>query len=132
MAHFSVTVPASLSLIVSKQGEVYAAANAAIVNNSTDAVKIIGITVSTAHGWTLAPYTTNMANAKVDNKLIGFSLNNTATKSSANTEALFLAGDWTIAKNGSLPLTYDAVVSAMSEPVSEQVLTIVFVLDWAA
>jgi hypothetical protein len=30
-----------------------------------------------------------------------------------------------------LPLHYDAVVSAASRPISEQVLTVIFVLEWA-
>lgn len=131
LSRFSVTVPASLSLVVSKTGEVYSANNAAIVNNSTGAVEVTAVTVTTANGWTLAPYSTNMANAKVDTKLIGFALNGAATGSGSNTENLTLSGSWSITKGGSLPLAYDAVISAMSEPVSEQVLTIMFVLDWA-
>jgi len=131
MTRFSVTVPASLALVVSKTGKVYSANNAAIVNNSTGAVEVTAVTVTTANGWTLAPYSSNMANAKVDTKLIGFALNGAATANASTSENLALSGDWSIAKGSSLPLAYDAVVSAMSEPVSEQVLTIVFVLDWA-
>ena len=131
MTRFSVTVPALLSLIVSKTGEVYSANNAAIVNNSTGAVEVKSVTVTTANGWTLAPYSTNMANAKVDTKLIGFALNGAATANASTSENLTLPGDCSVATGSSLPLSYDAVVSAMSKPVSEQVLTIVFVLDWA-
>jgi len=131
MTRFSVTIPASLSLIVSKTGAVYSANNAAIVNHSTGAVEVTAVTVTTANGWTLAPYSTNMANAKVDTKLIGFALNGAATANASISENLTLPGDWSITKGGRLPLAYDAVVSAMSEVVSEQVLTIVFVLDWA-
>ena len=42
-----------------------------------------------------------------------------------------MTGDWTIPLDGSLPLTYDAVVSALSQPVDERVVSIVFVLEWA-
>ena len=43
----------------------------------------------------------------------------------------FIAAPWTIAENGKLPLSYDAVVSAVSQPVTEQdVLAVVFVLEW--
>jgi hypothetical protein len=73
-----------------------------------------------------------MANEKVDTKQIGFSINGAETISSGATETLNLTGNWTIAKSDSLALSYDAVFSAMSDPVSEQVLTIVFVVDWAA
>ena len=132
MTRFSVTVPASLSLTVSEYGAVYAANNAAIINNSTDTVAITAVTVSTVNGWTLVPYRSNMAGAKVDSKQIGFFLNAAQSSSTGNSENLPLSGTWLIAKGASLPLSYDAVVSAMSQPVSEQVLTVVFVLDWAA
>jgi hypothetical protein len=132
MTRFSVTVPANLSLTVSKNGEVYSATSAEILNNSTGAVAVTSIVVSAENGWSLAPYSTNMANEKVDTKQIGFSINGAETISSGATETLNLTGNWTIAKSDSLALSYDAVVSAMSDPVSEQVLTIVFVVDWAA
>lgn len=131
MSHFSVTVPANLSLTVSQDGTVHAAVNAAIVNNSTGAVKVTAVTVRAGNGWTLVPYSTNMANAKVDTKQIGFTINNAATKQTGSSEALTLGSGWNIAKNADLPLNYDAVVSAMSEPVNEQVLTLIFILDWA-
>lgn len=132
MTRFSVTVPASLSLTVSEHGAVYAADNAAIVNNSTGAIAVTGVTVSAANGWTLVPFSSNMAAAKVDTKLIGFSLNGAQSSNSGTSENLPLSNAWSIAKGASLPLSYDAVVSALSQPVSEQVLTVVFVLDWAA
>ena len=132
MSRFSVTVPASLSLTVSKYGEVYAADNAVIVNNSTDAVEITGVTVSTANGWTLVPYSSNMANAKVDTKLIGFSMNSAQSVVTGTSETLSLPGTWSISKGEALPLRYGAVVSAISQPVNEQVLTVVFVLEWTS
>ena len=42
-----------------------------------------------------------------------------------------MSGSWGIAKGTALSLDYDAVVSATSNPINEQVLTVVFVLDWA-
>ncbi len=128
---FSVTVPAVLTLTVSETGEVYSAENAEIVNHSTDAVKVTQITVTSENGWTLVPFDRNMANEKVDSKQIGFILGNAETTQSGNTEDLNLTENWTITIDGTLPLDYDAVVSAMSEPIEEQVLTLVFVLDWA-
>jgi len=131
MTRFSVTVPATLSLTVSKSGEVYAATSAVIANNSTDTVRVTGITLKAANGWTIVPYTTNMANRKVDSKVIGFSVNNAKSARTGTTEALTLSANWNIAKGASLSLNYDAVVSASSEPIKEQVLTVVFVVDWA-
>ena len=131
MTRFSVTVPASLTMTVSKYGEVYTADNAVIVNNSTGTVAISGVTIQAENGWTLVPYSSNMANTKVDSKLIGFSLNGAQSAVTGTTESLLLPGAWAITKGASLPLTYDAVVSALSQPVSEQVLTVVFMLEWA-
>lgn len=131
MTRFSVTVPASLTMTVSKYGEVYTSDNAAIINNSTGAVEVTAVTVSTANGWTLVPYNTGMATAKVDAKLIGFSLNGAQSSASGSSEMLSLPGGWSIPSGCSLPLSYNAVVSAMSEAVNEQVLTVVFILEWA-
>ncbi len=48
-----------------------------------------------------------------------------------NTETFALSAPWEIAENGKLPISYDAVVSAVSKAVTEQeVLSIVFVLEW--
>ncbi len=132
MTRFSVTVPASLTLTISKWGEVYAADNAEIINNSTDAVEITGITLTAENGWSLVPYSTNMANAKVDAKQIGFRINNLENVRTGMTETLAVGNGWMIAKGDALPLDYDATVSATSDPISEQVLTIVFIVDWAA
>ena len=131
MTRFSVTVPASLSLVVSKTGETYAASNAAISNNSTGTVEVTAVTVSTVNGWTLVPYNTGMATAKVDAKFIGFSLNGAQSAATGSSEMFSLPGTWSIPSGNSLPLSYDAVVSAMSEAANEQVLTVIFVLEWA-
>ena len=68
---FSVTVPAGLPLAVTEDGVVTASTDAAIENNSTCEVKVTGISLRTENGWTLVPFTYNMATAKVDSKLIG-------------------------------------------------------------
>ena len=87
------------------------------------------MTLSTENGWQLVPYSTNMADVKVDSKRIGFALNGAESDGSAT---LPMSGSWVIAKGTALSLDYDAVVSATSKPINEQVLTVVFVLDWAA
>lgn len=130
MTRFSVTVPTSLSLGMSQTGQIYAATTAQIVNNSTGAVTVTGVKFTTANGWTLVPYTTNMADAKVNSKRIGFTVNGAASTVTGSTEAKTTA--WQIAKGASLPLDYAAVVSATSKAVNEQVLTVVFVVGWAS
>lgn len=130
MTRFSVTVPTSLSLGMSQAGQIYAATTAQIVNNSTGAVTVTGVKFTTANGWTLVPYTTNMADAKVNSKRVGFTVNGEASTVTGSTEAKTTA--WQIAKGASLPLDYAAVVSATSKAVNEQVLTVVFVVGWAS
>ena len=66
-----------------------------------------------------------------DAKQLGFKINDSVTAKTGDTETLVLRGPWDIAENGKLPISYDAVVSAVSKAVTEQeVLSIVFVLEW--
>ena len=127
---FSVTVPVTLPLIVDEGGEVHVGA-AEIINASTGDVIVSSVSISTKNGWQLVPYTTDMAHAKVDAKQLGFKINDSVTTKTGDAETFSLTSPWTIAENGKLPLSYDAVVSAVSQPVTAQdVLSIVFVLEW--
>ena len=126
---FSVTVPAGLPLAVTENGEVTASTDAAIANNSTCDVRVTGVTLRTENGWTLVPFEYNMAAAKVDSKLIGFAIGGAQSANSGDSEALSLTGDWSIASGGTLPLDYDAKVSATSVGIDEQVLSVVFVVE---
>ena len=127
---FSVTVPVTLPLIVDEGGEVHVGA-AEIINASTGDVIVSSVSISTKNGWQLVPYTTDMAHEKVDAQLLGFKINNAQTSKTGDAETFTLSAPWTIAENGKLPLSYDAVVSAVSQPVTEQdVLSVVFVLEW--
>ena len=127
---FSVTVPVTLPLVVDEGGEVHVGA-AEIINASTGDVIVSSVSISTKNGWQLVPYTTDMAHAKVDAKQLGFKINDSVTTKTGDAETFSLTSPWTIAENGKLPLTYDAVVSAVSQPVTEQdVLSVVFVLEW--
>ena len=127
---FSVTVPVTLPLIVDEGGEVHVGA-AEIINASTGDVIVSSVSISNKNGWQLVPYTTDMAHAKVDAKQLGFKINDSVTTKTGDAETFSLTSPWTIAENGKLPLSYDAVVSAVSQPVTEQdVLSVVFVLEW--
>lgn len=128
MTRFSVTVPATLSLVMDKDGNVYTPTNAAITNNSTAAVKVTDISLTAKNGWTVVPYSTNMANEKVDSYKIGLKLRDSQSALGGN---MPVTGNWTVPKNGSLPLTYSAVVSATTQPIINQnVLDVTFVIDW--
>ena len=126
---FSVTVPAGLPLAVTEDGEVTASTDAAIANNSTCDVRVTGVTLRTENGWTLVPFEYNMAAAKVDSKLIGFAIGGAASATEGETESLALTGDWSIGAGSTMPLDYDANVSATSVGIDEQVLSVVFVVE---
>ena len=128
---FSVTVPTVLPLRVDEDGEVYAT-EASISNHSSGIVKISSVTLTGENGWTIVPYDTNMAAEKVDAKLVGLSLNQIETESAGPTETLTLGESWRIFREDTLALTYDAVVSALSQPVTDEaILSAVFVVEWA-
>ena len=127
---FSVTVPVTLPLVVDESGEVHVGA-AEIINGSTGEVIVSSVSISTKNGWQLVPFDTDMAHAKVDAKQLGFKINDAQTSKTGDTETFSLTSPWTIVENARLPIDYDAVVSAVSQPVTAQdVLSIVFVLEW--
>ena len=128
---FSVTVPAGLPLAVTENGEVTASTDAAIANNSTCDVRVTGVTLRAENGWTLVPFEYNMAAAKVDSKLIGFAIGGAQSVDNGESEELSLTGDWSIDAGNTMPLPYDAKVSATSVGIDEQVLTVVFVVEEA-
>ena len=128
---FSVTVPATLPLVVDETGKVYVAA-ASIVNNSTGDVKVSSVSVTSKNGWAFVPYSTNMAKAKVDAKQVGFKINSSETSKTGDSEVFTLAAPWTVKEADALSINYDAVVSAVSQPVTgQEIMSVVFVLEWA-
>ena len=128
---FSVTVPATLPLVVDEAGKVYVA-SASIVNNSTGDVKVSSVSVTSKNGWEFVPYSTNMAKAKVDAKQVGFKINSSETSKTGDSEIFTLAAPWTVKEADALSINYDAVVSAVSQPVTgQEIMSVVFVLEWA-
>ena len=128
---FSVIVPAVLPVTVDQNGKVYVS-NAEIVNHSTAAVQVSSVTLTAENGWTLVPYASDMSHAKVDSNQIGFKINSAQTSKTGSTEQFELTTPWQIAEEDSLTLTYDAVVSALSQPVTNaNILCVLFVVEWA-
>ena len=128
---FSVVVPAVLPVTVDQNGKVYVS-NAEIVNHSTAAVQVSSVTLTAENGWTLVPYASDMSHAKVDSNQIGFKINSAQTSKTGSTEQLVLTSPWQINEEESLTLTYDAVVSALSQPVTNaNILSVLFVVEWA-
>ena len=128
---FSVTVPATLPLVVDEAGKVYVA-SASIVNNSTGDVRVSFVSVTSKNGWEFVPYSTNMAKAKVDAKQVGFKINSSETSKTGDSEVFTLTAPWTVKEADALSINYDAVVSAVSQPVTgQEIMSVVFVLEWA-
>ena len=128
---FSVVVPAVLPVTVDQNGKVYVS-NAEIVNHSTAAVQVSSVTLTAENGWTLVPYASDMSHAKVDSNQIGFKINSAQTSKTGSTEQFVLTSPWQINEEESLTLTYDAVVSALSQPVTNaNILSVLFVVAWA-
>ena len=128
---FSVVVPAVLPVTVDQNGKVYVS-NAEIVNHSTAAVQVSSVTLTAENGWTLVPYASDMSHAKVDSNQIGFSIRDQKTTKTGDSEVFTLSSPWQIAEEESLTLSYDAVVSALSQPVTNaNILCVLFVAEWA-
>ena len=130
MTKFSVTVPTTMVLTMGTDGEVYAPSDVVIINNSTAAVSVKKADINSRNGWNIVPYSTNMANEKVDSKKIGFKMNGIQTDSAGTTDSLSYNNSWIIEKGKSSAVVYDAVVSATSTPIDEQVIEIVYIVDW--
>ncbi len=130
MTKFSVTVPTTMVLTMGTDGEVYAPSDVVIINNSTAAVSVKKADINSRNGWNIVPYSTNMANEKVDAKKIGFKMNGIQTDRSGTTDSLSYNNSWIIEKDTSSSVVYDAVVSATSSPIDEQVIEIVYIVDW--
>lgn len=121
----------TLPLVVDEAGKVYVAA-ASIVNNSTGDVMVSSVSVTSKNGWEFVPYSTNMAKAKVDAKQVGFKINSSETSKTGDSEVFTLAAPWTVKEADALSINYDAVVSAVSQPVTgQEIMSVVFVLEWA-
>ena len=128
---FSVIVPAVLPVTVDPIGLFYASTGAC-VNHSTAAGQVASVTLTAENGWTLVPYASDMSHAKVDSNQIGFKINSAQTSKTGSTEQLVLTSPWQINEEESLTLTYDAVVSALSQPVTNaNILSVLFVVEWA-
>lgn len=128
---FRVTVPVSLPLVLDENGEVHTG-SAEIINSSTGDVQVSSVTITAQNGWQLVPYATDMAHAKVDAMQVGFQLNSVITTKTGSSETFDLSNPWTVSEAGQLAVDYDAVVSAVSQPVTDEtVLSVLFILEWA-
>ena len=136
----SVTVPTVLPIAVGTDGTVSTATDAKIVNNSFGAVKVANVSIEAAQGWSLAAFgdKTTLAHEKVNSNKFGFQLaigggaaaatdNKNASKQTlldTAIEGCYMSGVGDTSAN-SIGITYDAIVTPVSEAVTNTAIAIV-------
>lgn len=141
----SVTIPTTLPLAMSDDGEVVTATDCKIINHSYGAVRVTHVSISTADGWHLTSFGNrdSLAEEKVDSNKLGFALQigdgeKVETRGSASTQTLISSPDsgcyMTGAGNTALnkaDISYDAIVTPLSMPMQNvTVANTVFVVEW--
>ena len=67
----------------------------------------------------------------MDAKQVGFKINSSGTSKTGDSEVFTLAAP-TVKEADTLSINYDAVVAAVSQPVTgQEIMSVVFVLEWA-
>ena len=144
----SVTVPTVLPIAVGTDGTVSTATDAKIVNNSFGAVKVANVSIEAAQGWSLAAFGSKdtLAHEKVNSNKFGVQLaigggaaaatdNKNASKQTlldTAIEGCYMSGVGDTSAN-SIGITYDAIVSPVSEAVvNASVASVLFVICWDA
>ena len=144
----SVSVPTVLPVAVGTDGTVSTASDAKIVNNSFGAVKVDSVSIEAAQGWSLAAFGSKdtLAHEKVNSNKFGFQLaigggaaaatdNKNASKQTlldTAIEGCYMSGVGDTSAN-SIGITYDAIVSPVSEAVvNASVASVLFVICWDA
>ena len=132
-ATFSVTVPAALPINVSATGEVTTSPDVKIVNNSSGAVKVTGMTIAGEGDWEIVDFdSANMAAEKVGTHKVAMQIN--GDKTTADDTIGFTAASWTsiAGKNDGdtdeFTIAYNAKVPAQKEALT--VANVTFVVGW--
>ena len=141
----NVTVPTSLPMTMSQDGDVLTATDCRITNNSYGAVRVASVSISAAEGWNLTAFgdKASLAGEKVDSNKLGFALSigggaQVATSTDEATQSLITApiagcymtgvGD---SSRNSVGVDYEAIVTPLSSAVTAAtVASVVFVIEW--
>ncbi len=142
----SVTVPTALPLAMSQNGDVTAATDCKIINNSYGAVRVKSVTINAAGGWSLTAFGDKslLAAEKVDSNKLGFALSigggqTAATdNSNANIQTLIsapIAGCYMTGMGNPdgniVSVAYNAIVTPVSSAVTgAAIANIVFIVEW--
>ena len=134
---FSVTVPMALPITITEQGEILTSDTAAVINDSAGPVVITDIQTKGINGWeTVAFGSIDMATAKVGTKEVSLQLIfvdelTGTTVSTTGEDTNDFAGFIRLAKAETLPLLYDAEVSAQTTAYeSAQIAEVIFTVGW--
>ena len=136
-AIFSVTVPTSLPVTMTAQGDIQVATEAKIINNSAGAVRVENVAITPAGDWTLIAFDTDPASLLVDEHKLGLLLN--GSKTGENGQYAFVADDWDVmqATDGAdggddeFVFTYDAILPIQTvDFADETIANVVFTVDW--
>ena len=144
----NVTIPTILPIAVGTDGTVTTATDIRITNNSFGAVKVDNVKVEAGTGWKLTAFGSKdtLAHEKVNSNKFGFQLaigggaaaatdNKNASKQTlldTAIEGCYMSGVGDTSAN-SIGITYDAIVSPVSEAVvNASVASVLFVICWDA
>ena len=141
----NVTVPTSLPMTMSQDGDVLTATDCKITNNSYGAVRVRSVSISAAEGWNLTAFgdKASLAGEKVDSNKLGFAMSigggaQVATASDEATQSLITApiegcymtgvGD---SIGNTVKIDYAAIVTPLSSAVTgATVANVVFIVEW--
>ena len=122
---FSVTVPLSLPIQQTSDGELVFAEGLVIKNNcSTDDVKVTNISLTNSDGWSIIDYSAEPSESNNE-----FALQINGNSFNADGSYPLVEDDWVIPNNSSLDLTYSAKSSLIEEGESVILGTVVFTVD---
>lgn len=134
---FSVSVPVTLPVTITEDGEVLTSDAAVITNNSEGPVVIKEVQITGVDGWDTVAYGTDMQIEKVDTKvaavqlIFGDELSGTIVSTTGANNNDY-AKPIRIEKGESLSLTYKVEVPAQTKTYeSIEAFKVDFILDWA-
>ena len=138
----SVVVPTVLPIAVGTDGSVATASDAKIINNSYGAVKVNSVSIEAAQNWHLTAFgdKATLAREKVDsNKFGGGAAAATDNKNASKQtlldtaiEGCYMSGVGDTSAN-SIGITYDAIVTPISEAVTNTAIaSVLFIIAWDA
>lgn len=129
---FSVTVPIACPIWVTSDNTVITASNAQIVNNSSEAVKVVGVKIQPTGSFKLVRFDSNFTALDNNSYKFGMVINN--DEFNPNTKALEMTNkSWNyIEKDASLPIIYTARFAPITKQIkdfdmAEIVFTVCFV-----